>query len=220
MSNFQLNLEESEVKILLESLIEKEQHMAKVCDTIAQNQPTTKPPITAALCEGNTMRYIIFIALLMISAHSYSIEIKNFKSGLMCGINKKDMGWVCFEKDEILISGQSSCVSMGEEFKCTWYGYSFDYTNAKKGQEIECKYTYSEAIATQDLNSRSNEKKKVQYFTFSLEKEKGYFVNPQYSPLRLSSNHKVNKLTQDVACVSEGEKLYEYRFITVYPPRT
>jgi len=33
MSNFQLNLEESEVKILLESLIEKEQHMAKVCDT-------------------------------------------------------------------------------------------------------------------------------------------------------------------------------------------
>ncbi len=33
MSSFQLNLVESEVKILLESLIEKEQRMAEICDT-------------------------------------------------------------------------------------------------------------------------------------------------------------------------------------------
>ena len=138
----------------------------------------------------------------------------------MCGINKTDMGWVCFEREEILVSGQSSCVSMGEEFKCTWYGYSFDYKNAKKGQEINCKYTYSEPIATQDLNSKSNEKKDVQYFNFSLDKEEGYFVNPQYSPLRVSSDNKVNKLTQVVECSSEGKKLYEYRFITIYPSRT
>lgn len=33
MSPFQFNLVESEVKILLESLIEKEQRMAEICDT-------------------------------------------------------------------------------------------------------------------------------------------------------------------------------------------
>lgn len=163
------------------------------------------------------MRNILLILFAMISAHSSAIDISNFKSGLMCGINKQDMGWVCFEEDEILISGQSSCVSMGEEFKCTWYGYSFNYKNAKKGQEIKCKYTYSEPIATQTIDSRSNEKKEIQYFTFSLEDEEGYFVNPQYSPLKLSSSNKTQKLTQEVECSSRGKKLYEYRFITVYP---
>ncbi len=33
MSQFQLNLAESELKIILESLVEMEQKMAKVCDT-------------------------------------------------------------------------------------------------------------------------------------------------------------------------------------------
>lgn len=166
------------------------------------------------------MRSIAVVVLLTLSGYSNSVDIKNFKSGLMCGINKDDMGWVCFEGEEVLVSGQSSCSSMGEEFKCTWYGYSFEYSNAKNGQEIKCKYTYSEPIATQDLNSRSEEKKKVQYFTFSLNDKEGYYVNPQYSPLRLSSNNEVGRLTQEVECSSEGRKLYEYRFTTIYPPRT
>jgi len=63
------------------------------------------------------VRYVCFISLAVISFNSYSIEIENFRSGLMCGTNKVDMGWVCFEQEEILISGQSSCESMGEEFQ-------------------------------------------------------------------------------------------------------
>ncbi|WP_444957792.1 hypothetical protein [Microbulbifer sp. ZKSA002] len=62
--------------------------------------------------------------LAFISIPIQAIEISNFKSGLMCGINKDDMGWVCFAQEEIKITGQSSCISNGNEFKCTWYGYS------------------------------------------------------------------------------------------------
>jgi len=137
----------------------------------------------------------------------------------MCGTNKVDMGWVCFEQEEILISGQSSCESMGEEFKCTWYGYSFNYKNAKIGQEINCIYTDSEPTSSINLYSRASESARVHEFAFTLDKEEGYFVHPQYSILGLSPNNDVHKVIRDVVCSSEGEKLYEYRFITVLPPR-
>ncbi len=165
------------------------------------------------------MKYFSFIVLLLISSNSHSVDIENFKSGLMCGINKKDMGWVCFEREEILVTGQSSCESSGEEFKCTWYGYSFDYKNGKKGQEINCVYTESEPVASMNLHSKPGESRRVSEFKFTLNKTEGYFVNPQYSVLGLSSNDKPHKIVQDVVCSSEGKKLYEYRFITVYPPR-
>lgn len=50
----------------------------------------------------------ILIAILLFFSLSVSaIEISDFKSGLMCGINKDDMGWVCFEQEEINVTGQS-----------------------------------------------------------------------------------------------------------------
>ncbi len=173
-----------------------------------------------ALCaKGAKVKYFGFVIFLLFSSGSQSIEIDNFKSGLMCGINKNDMGWVCFEREEILITGQSSCESAGEEFKCTWYGYSFDYKNAKKGQEINCVYTESEAVKSMNLYSGPTAGSRVGEFKFTLSNTEGHFVNPQYSVLGLSRNDEPHKIIQDVTCSSEGEKLYEYRFISIYPSR-
>jgi hypothetical protein len=154
-----------------------------------------------------------------ITFNSYGIEIDDFKSGLMCGINKNDMGRVCFEREEILITGQSSCASLGKEYKCTWYGYSFKYKKAKVGQEISCIFTFSEPVAPRRLNSREMVKKRVNKGSFKLNKESGYFVNPQYDIYGVSPNQMEYRRTQDVICSSEGVELYKYRFISVFPPR-
>ncbi|WP_444893961.1 hypothetical protein ACJJIE_06255 [Microbulbifer sp. TRSA001] len=162
------------------------------------------------------MKNLLFCLLAFISIPIQAIEISNFKSGLMCGINKDDMGWVCFAQEEIKITGQSSCISNGNEYKCTWYGYSFDYKDAKPNQKIDCKYWDSKPATSINLEGVAKEPSKYFEFSFHLDKPEGYFVNPQYSVLSVSENANMKKVTQDVSCSSEGVELYKYRFISVY----
>ena len=161
------------------------------------------------------MKIIALFLVIFISIPAQSIEIENFKSGLMCGINKDDMGWVCFEQEEIKITGQSSCVSNGQEYKCTWYGYSFEYRDAKPDQKIDCKFWESEPVRSINLEGVVNESSKYVEHSFILGQTEGYFANPQYSVLKPSDNEKVNKVTQNVSCSSEGIEIYKYKFVSV-----
>lgn len=167
--------------------------------------------------SGGTLKNFVLLLAVFVSIPTQSIEVKNFKSGLMCGINKDDMGWVCFEQEEIKVTGQSSCLSNGKEFKCTWYGYSFDYSDANPNQKIDCKYWESEPVTSIDLKGVEKESSKYFEFSFILDKTEGHFVNPQYSALGVSGNENINKITQNVTCSSEGREIYKYKFISVYP---
>ena len=166
---------------------------------------------------NRTMKYIL-ITMLLTAVDASALEITDFKSGLMCGINKDDMGWVCFEEERIPITGQSSCVSQGQDQKCTWYGYSFDYRDAKPGQEISCTYTQSVPIRHVDPDSADDESSTTGSYTFNLDAEEGFFFNPQYSILHTSGSDEQFEINQHTVCVSEGKKVFEYQFITVYPP--
>lgn len=57
----------------------------------------------------SAVKFIVFLFLSCVGFQAYGLEISNFKSGPMCGINMDDMGWVCFEDEEIHVTGQSSC---------------------------------------------------------------------------------------------------------------
>lgn len=162
------------------------------------------------------MKKTLFCLFMVISIPAFSIEISNFKSGLMCGINKSDMGWVCFEQEEIQITGQSSCVSGGKEFKCTWYGHSFNYKGAKPNQKIDCKSSESEPIKSINLDGVVKEASKYFEFSFYLHDKEGYFINPQYSALNVSGDNKVKRVSQNVVCSTDGVELYRYKFISIY----
>jgi len=166
---------------------------------------------------GGTLRVIVLFLVIYISAPARSIEIENFKSGLMCGINKDEMGWVCFEQEEIKISGQSSCLSNGEEFKCTWYGYSFDYKDAKPDHKIDCKYWDSEPVTSINVDGVAKQNSKYFEFSFNLSKTEGHFINPQYSAFNVSGREKNSRIIQNVICSSEDKEIYKYDFISVYP---
>lgn len=164
------------------------------------------------------MQKIVVSLSFLLSASVSGLEISDFKSGHMCGINKDDMGWVCFESEDIYVTGQSSCQSQNEVMKCTWYGFSFEYSNAKIGQEITCRYTESQPVYEINLSSSSDEPRSTSSYTFTLDKSKGYFVNPQYSVLGTSGNKKELRLTTTAECFSEGKSVFNYKFTSVYPP--
>ncbi|TQV70796.1 hypothetical protein FKG94_20950 [Exilibacterium tricleocarpae] len=163
------------------------------------------------------MQNLIAVIFLLLAAKASALEISDFKFGHMCGINKDDMGWVCFEAEKIYITGQSLCVSKNEVLKCTWYGFSFNYTGAKKGQKIRCNHTQSNPIYDINLDSASEKPSTIGSYTFTLEKEEGHFVNPQYSVLGTSGKSKPLKIEQKTHCISEGKKVFGYKFISIYP---
>jgi len=166
--------------------------------------------------QGTSMKLLATFFLFIFATNAYSLEISDFKSGLMCGINKDEMGWVCFEQENILITGQSSCSSQGVARKCTWYGYSFNYRNAKKDQIIKCKYSYSRPTDLINYESELDQDTTYSEFEFKLKKPDGYFINPQYSTLAIAKpGEGIN--VQNVVCSSEGNKLYEYTFKTISP---
>ena len=156
---------------------------------------------------GGSLKSIVLFLAIFISIPAQSIEIENFKSGLMCGINKDDMGWVCFEQEDIKITGQSSCVSNGQEHKCTWYGYSFEYRDAKPDQKIDCKFWDSEPVRNINLEGVVSDPSKYIELSFTLAQTEGYFINPQYSVLEPSDSEKISEITQNVSCSSEGLSL-------------
>lgn len=164
------------------------------------------------------MKKFLVSLIVLFSANVSGLDISDFKSGHMCGINKDDMGWVCFESEDIYVTGQSSCQSQSEVVKCTWYGFSFEYSNAKVGQEITCHYTKSKPVYDVSLSSSSDEPSSASSYTFKLAESEGYFVNPQYSVLVTSDNNQELRLTTTAECFSEGKSLFSYKFTSIYPP--
>ena len=164
------------------------------------------------------MKYYIGSMILGFALNASAIEITNFKSGLMCGINKDDMGWVCFEQEDILVTGQSSCVAKGKVEKCTWYGFSFDYKKAKPTDIIKCKYRSSIAITLLDKVSVIEENITEGAFELSVNSEEGRFINPMYTLLYIA-NEKYRSSLVVTECRVDGELVFEYRFKKILPIR-
>jgi hypothetical protein len=159
----------------------------------------------------------LVIAIILLSK-VWALEISDFKSGLMCGVNKADPGWVCFEKESIEITGQGSCLSGGKTLKCTWYGFSFDYKGNRGRKELDCEYSRSKPTYTMDYFESSDEPSSSGTYKIKLNGDSGYFVNPQFSVLNTSGSDNAIRISTSASCFSEGQKVFEYKFISVYPP--
>src|SRR3546814_7048738 len=89
------------------------------------------------------------LAMILTVAPCHALEIQNFRSGLLCDVDKKfttgdiPISWICFETETIYVTGQGQCTFDGQEKKCSWYGYEFDYSNASEEDEIKCVSTSS-----------------------------------------------------------------------------
>src|SRR5260221_8716177 len=118
---------------------------------------------------------VLFFSVLSING----AEITNFRAGEVCSDGIKLLG-VCRVTEDIYVTGQSVCVFNGERRPCTWYGFSFDYVNAKPGTEIICKFSSSLNIANGNPQEIISERTRKGDYQIVLDKEKGHFFNPQY----------------------------------------
>ena len=103
---------------------------------------------------------------------SIALEIQNFKSGLVCEYRPNSVNrlrpppWICFETETVYVTGQAECIYAGEPVQCTWYGFEFDYTNAKDDDEVSC-IALSDAPVTIG-DPKQIEKRDTQTFEFSV----------------------------------------------------
>ena len=159
------------------------------------------------------MKILILCLIFVFSSSAMSGEVLNFKAGLMCGINKDDLGWVCFEQKKIPITGQSSCIANGNIEKCTWYGFSFDYKNFQQSDVISCNYTASKVVKEINMSAVVKESTKHGEFNFTVQGGSGHFINPQYSLLKPNSG----SLNTSTVCKIKDKILFRYSFKTISP---
>jgi hypothetical protein len=163
--------------------------------------------------NGVALKYLVLLTIVFLSYSSHAIEVSDFKSGLMCGINKTEPGWVCFQQENIQITGQSTCIVNGETQKCTWYGFSFKYKGAIKNDLIKCKVKYSELVRDANISSLAPTDQKEIEFQFTVDVNNDYFVNPQYAVLSLSNS----TIKSETVCHSNEKQLFKYKFNAIYP---
>jgi len=161
----------------------------------------------------------------MATAETPNVEITNVKSGLICphkidekGAYKYD-AYVCFETEDINITGQGRCVFNGETKLCTWYGFEFDYNNKTNAPvPLTCHFTSEghTVIGNPNEIKESNfSKAQVSTYEILLEPGKNHFSNPQYTIFSLAKQGTTNVTNNK--CEIEGRHVFDAKFNITLP---
>lgn len=172
------------------------------------------------------MKYLASIPIILLTACSGAndeLVIENFKSGLVCpdpdaqdANSKKHKPRICFENDTLLITGQGTCIFNGETHPCTWYGYEFDYRNAKPNQRLQCKTKSNSAESFGNPDRIEKERSKTYNFELELDHNKTHFFNPTYSIFGYRPAKKnIVKLTTE--CFADSKRVIKYSKELIYP---
>jgi hypothetical protein len=135
---------------------------------------------------------------------------------LVCPNAESNVGWVCHEAKDIQITGQGQCVFDGDKVPCTWYGFSFNYTNARASDVIQCNYTMSQPATmgnpTGIVSHESNEGK----YEFSVREGTGNFFNPQYSVFLIERKGRETQ-QHHTECRVNGKPVFSFDANFIYP---
>jgi len=163
------------------------------------------------------LKTILSLILLSITFSISALEISNFKSGLAC-TDGETFGWICFEGEDVHVTGQGRCVYDGENIPCTWYGYEFDYIGYSKETKIFCEVKLSEPWNLGDPQEVIKEKADNITFELELPSDNGHYFNPLYVGLSDSELGKENSVNTTV-CMVNDEILFEFKSKQIFPKR-
>lgn len=151
------------------------------------------------------------------SAHAGEpVTITNFVAGAVCGSGKDAR--VCFDSQDVQITNEGRCVFNGKNIRCTWYGYSFDYTLApgKDSAELDCVAQSSEPDEVGNPTAILAKSATRVPYKITLRGAKGHFFNPQYTAA-ISTDGTVSHYKQ--SCSYEGKELFQAELRLHYPQR-
>lgn len=164
------------------------------------------------------------LAMILTVAPCHALEIQNFRSGLLCDVDKKfttgdiPISWICFETETIYVTGQGQCTFDSQEKKCSWYGYEFDYSNASEEDEITCVSTSSVPVTIGTPKGVEKKDATVHELSYTLPPGSGHHFNPQYSVA--AANPDEESHDTETVCSVDGRELFRFRFTKIYPGLT
>jgi hypothetical protein len=160
-----------------------------------------------------------FAALVLFSTPSTAsaLEISNFKSGLACTHTRLEggdpQGWVCQPTQDVLVTDQGSCVYNGQEKRCTWIGFEFDYRNASKDQKLQCVARNSEPVDSGNPGKVIGKDLRSENYEIPLPAGEGHFFNPQYFVFNVRTKADPDSvLQQTFTCSASGKVMFEAKF--------
>lgn len=165
--------------------------------------------------KGVKVKFLTTIFILSLAFNVSALEIKDFKSGLVC-TDAENFGWICHERKDIYVTGQGRCVWNGETIPCTWYGYEFAYSGNVPGTAIECEYALSQKTNTGNPERITDVNTDKGKYSLSLEDESGHFFNPQYVGFRTQVKERALRSGKTI-CRVNGSKVFEYEFNIHFP---
>ena len=145
------------------------------------------------------------------------LQITNLRVGLVCPHSHSERGSICFDATQVPITGQGTCVYAGQEYPCTWYGFEFDYTGARPGDELACVITSSSPVSYGNPIGPGEQNVARAEYRLPLENSAGHFYNPQYT---LSGPHapNISSVTNETVCSFGGREMFRFHLEVQYPP--
>lgn len=149
-----------------------------------------------------------------------ALEVRRLRSGPVCEAGSAEVGRapsdrICPGRD-VHVRGLDTCVFDGEEVRCTWWGFEFDYANADPGEPLTCVWTRSRSIDEgnwEDVRKRGVAADTVQ---FAFESESGHLFFPGFDTLP-DAGFTAPWLTVDMEydCAHRGRRAFvaNYRLI-------
>ena len=107
------------------------------------------------------------------------IRISNFVSGPVCQL-EDGRREICEQAVDIEVSGESRCNWAGQERRCTWFGFQFDYEDADPTTPIVCSYTRSRPSNEGNRDGVRQRNAMEGTYTLELEAESGHLFNQGY----------------------------------------
>ena len=165
------------------------------------------------------MRTLLTLLALLACWPSHAAEITNFRAGLACTANspRDDAeGWICQPTEEILVTDQGTCIYNGQEMRCTWVGFEFDYRGANDGDELQCVVESSAPMNRGNPNEELSEDSSSGSFSIPLKPGTHHLFNPQYFVFAARPAAQ-NLLVDKGRCMHNGKLAFEYTYRVSFP---
>ncbi len=146
------------------------------------------------------------------------LRISNFVSGPVCHYDNGTEE-VCNQAEDIDIKGESYCDWSGEQRRCTWFGFQFDFENADPSVPIECDYMRSRASAEGNWERVREKNASTGSFTYELETSNGHFYNPMFELYSAPPGGAVIIVSTEFQCTYDGKPVFDMIFRARYSAR-
>jgi hypothetical protein len=137
------------------------------------------------------------------------LQINNLRTGLVCPPVEPRDGSICVETTQIPVTGEGRCVYDGQEHRCTWHGFEFEYANARPSDEISCVVTSNHDVNIGNPTGVEQEGVSRYDYPLRLQGRAGRYFHPQYTVFDPDTAPAI--VTENTICSLGDRELFRFR---------